>query len=122
MSFYSIKGTIIFIMMLILVISAFFSGNYQEVFRLIGLLVSGMILYQVGRWLLRLITGWDPHEGKFDKKEASLIMVSNIENNDDKDSSQEASINQSSDNSKLLLVIIFAILIVFVLPFFIFKR
>ncbi|MDW7661841.1 MAG: hypothetical protein SCL54_10525 [Bacillota bacterium] len=63
MTFYSIKGTIMFWVIVGSIIIAIISGNLIEAGSLIIYLIIGMVLYQIGRFSVRLITGFDPSNG-----------------------------------------------------------
>jgi len=60
---YSLKGFITFWIVVILLLTAFFSGNFSGAGQIFLVLIGGIILYQIMRFVMRAITGWDPHEG-----------------------------------------------------------
>lgn len=63
MTGYNIKGIIAFVVILLLILFALFSGSFSEVGYLFLVLIIGIVLYQVYRFVVRGATGWDPHKG-----------------------------------------------------------
>lgn len=63
MTGYSLKGIIAFWAIAITLVIAFFSGEFEVAGTLLLYLIAGMILYQVGRFFIRGLTGFDPDDG-----------------------------------------------------------
>lgn len=63
MTGYNIKGIIVFVVILLLILFTLFSGNFSEIGYLFLVLITGIVLYQVYRFVVRGATGWDPHKG-----------------------------------------------------------
>lgn len=81
MTGYSLKGTISFVAMVLLIITALFSGEFGEAFYLIGMLVVGMVLYQVGRLFIRGVTGFDPDDGTTKRDREYIKKTMQADNN-----------------------------------------
>jgi len=61
---YSLKGSITFWILMALVVLAVLSGELGDAAQYLLTLVGGVLLYQGGRWFIRIITGgYDPHDG-----------------------------------------------------------
>ena len=60
MTFYSFRGTVTFFLILALIVIAALSGDMEGAGELVLLLIGGVVLYYVGRMIIRGITGWDP--------------------------------------------------------------
>lgn len=63
MTFYNLKGLLTFWLLVAAILWATLSGDFGEAGRLIPLLLGGMALYWVGRWMVQALTGFDPHTG-----------------------------------------------------------
>jgi len=63
MTGYSLKGSITFLLIVLALVVAVVSGAWSEAGTLLLMLLVGMVFYQVGRFFIRGLTGWDPHEG-----------------------------------------------------------
>jgi hypothetical protein len=63
MTGYEIKGIIGFLLALAVLVFTIFTGDFSGAGYVLMYLVGGMILYQIGRFMIRIITGWDPDSG-----------------------------------------------------------
>jgi len=82
MTGYNIKGTIGFILIVVVLVATLFSGDFSGAGNIFLTLIAGMILYQVGRFIVRGVTGFDPHEGttrsdrKYSREDEEMIKKS----------------------------------------------
>jgi tetratricopeptide (TPR) repeat protein len=80
---YSIKGTITFWLIVAGILFALLAGDIDEAFGFFVMLILGVFLYQAGRWIVRIITGYDPDDGstKDDRYQSITDSIPNEKNN-----------------------------------------
>jgi len=81
MTGYNIKGTIGFIFFVLLILISLLSGDLEQTRQLILYMIGGMILYQIIRFFIRGVSGFDPHDGTTKSEREDLKYIKKSKSN-----------------------------------------
>lgn len=99
---YSLKGFIVFCIIVILLFITFLSGEFATAGWIFLLLIGGMIFYQIMRFAMRSTIGYDPHEGTTRSERATKKSLEELIRREREITAKFESIDNPTDQLKFL--------------------